>query len=281
LYRDCVPSRQLATWLCAALIPTLLQLAAGIGWPTAAVITVVCCGVVFAVWKWGKSPKQPVLAVLLYLYVIVLLWSLLPNAAFSWPGDNYPAVPLILLALAAWSANKGADAAARVGCVLFWFVLLIYLAVLASGTSEIKYRWLYPELSSDPWAAVALLLVPCTTLTLRKEGRGWTPRLLLPGIFLLAGAAVTAGILSPELAKVLPDTFYTAVRSLNLLGIAQRFEAVLSAGMTVGWFSLFAVLLSSAAGYAECIKPQWGKMGLWVSAVLSALGVLCNLHIIL
>ena len=279
MYRNSVPNRQLATWLCAALIPTLLQLAAGIGWPMAVIVAAVCTGVVSVVWKWGKAPEHRLLAGLQYLYIIVLLCTLLPYSAMSWPGDNDPAVPLILLALAAWSANKGADAAARVGCVLFWLVLIIYLTVLASGTSGIKINWLRPGNSADPLPAVVLLLIPCITLTLRKEKKGWSPRLLLPGIFLVAAAVITAGNLSPALAQRLPDPFYSAVRSLNILGIAQRFEAVLSAGMTVGWFSMFAVLLSSATGYAECIKPQLGKKGLWISAGLSALGMLCKLHI--
>lgn len=279
MYRNSVPNRQLATWLCVALIPTLLQLAAGIGWLMAVIVAAVCTGVVSVVWKWGKVPEHRAFAGLQYLYIIVLLCTLLPYSAMSWPGDNYPAVPLILLALAAWSANKGADAAARVGCVLFWLVLIIYLTVLASGTSGITIDWLHPGNSADPLPAVVLLLIPCITLTLRKEKKGWSPRLLLPGIFLVAAAVITAGNLSPALAQRLPDPFYSAVRSLNILGIAQRFEAVLSAGMTVGWFGMFAVLLSSATGYAECIKPQLGKKGLWISAGLSALGMLCKLHI--
>ena len=279
MYRNAVPSRQLATWLCTALIPVLLQLAADIGWFTAGITAIVCGAAVAAVWKWGKAPNHPVFACLQYIFIIVLLWNLLPHAALSWPGDNYPAVPLILLALAAWSAHKGAAAAARVGCVLFWLVLLIYLAVLASGTSDIEVKWLRPEVSAAPWSAATLLLIPSAVLHLREEGSGWMPRLLLSGILLLAGTAITAGVLSPELADNMPDPFYTAVRSLNLLGIGQRFEAVLSAAMTAGWFAVLTALLSTAAAHAERIKTQWGKPGLWGTAGLAALGMLCKLHI--
>ncbi len=279
MYRNTVPPRQLATWLCTALIPVLLQLAAGLGWLTAGITAIACSAAVAAVWKWGKAPDHPVVACLQYLFIIVLLWNLLPHAAHSWPGDNYPAVPLILLALAAWSAHKGAAAAARVGSVLFWVVLLIYLAVLAAGTSEINFAWLRPEVSAVPWTAATLLLIPSAVLHLRKEGSRWSLRLLLPGLFLLIGSVMTAGILSAKFASESHDPFYTAVRSLNLLGVAQRFEAVLSAAMTAGWFAALTALLSAAAAQAEQVKRKWSKPGLWVSAGLSALGMLCKLHI--
>lgn len=279
MFCNTVSTRQLATWLCTALIPLLLQLAAGAGWVTAGITAAISFAAVFAVWKWGKACQNPVIAGLQYLFIIVVLWNLLSGAAKCWPGDNDPAVPLILLALAAWSAQKGAAAAASVGCVLFWLVLLIYLAVLAAGTPAIKPAWLVPKAPADPWLALTLLLVPCAVLALRRKESQWNARLLLPGLFLLVGSAITAGILSPELASKLPDSFYTAVRSINLLGTAQRFEPVLSAAMTVGWFAILTVLLTSAASQAEQIKPQWSKPSLWIAYGVTALGALCKLHI--
>lgn len=279
MYRNTLTPGQLATWLCAALIPTLLQLAAGLGWLTAGITAAICCAAVFAVWKWGRVIKHPFLACVQYLYIIVLLWNLLPHAALSWPGDNDPAVPLMILVLAAWSAHKGAAASARVACVLFWFVLLIYPAIIASGITEMEWKWLRPNLGDAPWMAATLMLLPCAVLPLRQMPGGWKKRLLLPGAFLVISAAITAGIMSPELAQSLKDPFYTAAQSMHLLGFAQRFEALLSAGMTVGWFCLYAVLLSAAGAWAEQIKPRLSGVGLWLGTVLAALGMLCNLHI--
>ena len=280
MYRNILPSRQLSTWLCAALIPVLLQLTAGVGWLAAGIITVACGLTVAAVWKWGRVLNHPIFAGILYLYIIVLLMNLLPHAAAVWPGDNYPAVPLILLALAVWATRKGASAAARVGCVLFWIVLIIYPAVFLSGTQEINLHWLKPSMPENPWIAIPLLLLPCVALLLRKPQDGWNDRLLLPGAFLLAATIMTAGILSSKYANTLPDPFYTATQSISLLGVAQRFEALLSAGMTVGWFSLLSLMLSIAAACAEKMNPRWGSRGLWGAAVLAAAGMLCNLHII-
>lgn len=269
----------MTAWLSAALTPTLLQLASGVGWPAAAITAAVCSGAVFAVTKWGKFTRTPILMWLQYLYIVVLLCSLLPYAAYSWPGDNYPAVPLILLALAVWSANKGAQAAARVGCVLFWLVLGIYLIVLALGTGEVKMEWLRPMQAASSWQAVTLLLIPCGAMTVMGKASKWDIRLLLTAGIWILSTVVAAGVLSPERAKELSDPLYTTVRSLALPGIAQRFEALLSAGMTVGWFGLLTVLLTMSAGTIEAVKHAWGKKALWGCALLAGTGMLCNLHI--
>lgn len=279
MYRDTVSPRQLATWLCAALIPVLLQLAAGEGWVVASVVVTVCSALVVAVWKWGRTTANRFVCCLQYLYIIVLLWKLLPHTASAWPGDNFPAVPLITLILAAWSACKGAEASARVGCVLFWIVLITYLAVLASGTPEVKLHWLQPKLCASPWNAVVVLLIPGAVRHLQKEGHNYNLRLLLPGAFLMASVIMTAGILSADRTTQMKDPFYTAVQSIDLLRLAQRFEALLSAAMTAGWFSLLTLLLCANAASAQQIRTQWGRPGLWLTVAAAAVGLLCKLHI--
>lgn len=279
MYSKTLPSRQLATWLSAALIPVLLQLSVGDGWPAVSVAVIVGTVATITVWKWGKVPAHPIIAVLQILYILVLLMQLLPSIAFSWPGDNYPVVPLIVLALAAWSANKGASAAARVGCVLFWIVLIMYLIVLATATKEITFSWLRPDAFSFPWMSLAVILLPCAGIVMRCDESKWDPRVLLPGVLLLAGTCVTAGVLSPERVRELSDPFYIMSRSVNLLGIAQRFEAVLSAGMTVGWYSLVSATLSISAAWAEKVGAGLASGAVWGTAAAAAVGMLCNLHI--
>ena len=279
MFHNAVTMRQLAVWLSAALIPTLLQLSAGAGWMAAAITAAVCSCIAYAVTKWGRYPCGPVFALLQYLYIIVLLCNLLPYAAYSWPGDNYPAVPLILLLLAAWSAHKSAQAAARVSCVLFWLVLGIYLIVLALGTGEVRVDWLRPAQAAPPWQGGTLLLISSgATLAIGKQQK-WNFSMLLPAGFYILGTVVVSGVLSSERAYELPDPLYTTVRSLMLPGIAQRFEALLSASMTVGWFSLLTVLLTMSAGAIEAAKPAWGKKALWVATACAGAGMLCNLHI--
>lgn len=279
MYSDGLRTQQLSAWLASALIPVLLQLSGGIGWPSALLVVSVCSAATAAVWKWGRMPTNPVLGAIQSVYIVVLISQLLPRAAAGWPGDNYPAVPLILLALAAWSAQRGASAAARVGCVLFWFVLLIYLAVICAGINKVKIDWLRPTAVNISWSTLTMLLIPSTALNLRRESNEGLSRFLLPGVFLLAGTAITAGVLSAQQAQRFFDPFYTVSQCLDLFGVAQRFEAVLSAGMTAGWFCLLTYLLAQCAVCAEKIKRGWGRIAVYVCATGAAGLMLCNMHI--
>lgn len=189
------------------------------------------------------------------------------------------AVPLILLALAAWSSQKGLSASARVGCVLFWAVLAIYIIVIAAGAKEAQMQWLRPADTELDWDLIVLSLTPAAASILLKKERRWGPRLLLPGVFILCASAITAGVLSPMVANELENPFYEMSRSLNVFGVAKRFEAVVSAGMTVGWFGLLSLYLSICGKYFEGIRHGWGRIGVFVGALFSALWLLCNLHI--
>ena len=279
LHRESVPMGQLAAWICTALIPALLQLAAGVGWLAAIAVGVVCHCAVWAAIKWGKRVDKHLPCLLEYLYIVILLCSLLPWSAKCWPGDNDPVVPLILLALAAWSTQKGAQAAARVGCVLFWVVLGIYLTVLALGTGEVRPAWLKPAAATMPWPAAVLLLVPAGAARWLRNGEGWQRKLWIPSAFLILGAVVVAGVLSTGLAGRIEDPMYMAVQSLAIPGVMQRFEALVSAGMTVGWFALLTLLLSMAAAALEVLKPAWGRRSVWVTAAIAGMGLLCKMHI--
>lgn len=273
-----IPSRQLGAWLSAALIPVLIQLLGGTSWLNVGVAGILCGLLVWIVWRWGAPEKGRWLCLAESLYIIVLLGELAPCAAQCWSGSSYPAVPLVLLALAAWSANKGASAAGRVGCVLFWFVLIMYLTVFGVAAKEVNVRWLMPPGGGWSWKGTVLLLIPAAANVLRKEGR-WMPRLVLPALLCLIAAALTAGVLSAPVAAGTENAFYEMSRSLNLLGIAERFEAVISAGATVGWFSLMSLLLSVAAQLAETLHAGWGRAGVAVTAAGAAAWMLCGLHI--
>jgi hypothetical protein len=50
--------------------------------------------------------------------------------------------------------------------------------------------------------------------------------------------AVTAGVLSPELAAQSENAFYDLSRSVNILGVMERIEPLVSAAMTMGVFCL-------------------------------------------
>lgn len=197
--------------------------------------------------------------------------ELLPLAAQIWPGgDQYPAVPLLILALAAWSAQKGPTASARVGCVLFWFVLIMYLAVLGIGISSVKWKWIAPQSGPVRPLAALLLLIPAGAAAVKKERSGWKPRLLLPGLLLLSASMITFGVLSAKLAAGSENAFFDLSRSLEIAGTARRFEAVISAGMTVGWFSLLSLCLVLCAQSAGRIHERAARPAVYLAAAMSA-----------
>jgi hypothetical protein len=280
LYDHKLPHRQLTAWLAAALIPTTIQLTAGSSWLSVLLVAALCQLCVWFRWRFGTEPQGKRIT-LLHLGLLTLILGTAAQAAIqSWPTGAHPTVSAVLLLLAAWSAWKGTSAAARVGCVLFWFVLLLYLMLLGAGLKDISVQWLLPTKGDVNSFGIVLLLTPAgAAIHLYNKRESAKPRLLLIGLSCTLAAVVTAGVLSAQVAAGKQNAFYEMTRSLNLLGQARRFEAVLSAGMTVGWFLVFNLYLTTCAVLSERIKQGRGKWGI-LGATASALAILlCDLHI--
>ncbi|MBQ7346302.1 MAG: hypothetical protein IJW45_09635 [Oscillospiraceae bacterium] len=275
MFREKIPGKQLGGWIFAALVPVVIQLGAGGSWVETGVAALACGGAVWLVWRFGAQRIRWLCLPRLVL-TVVMVGVLVSNSAFSWPGDNYPAVPLILLALAGWSAWKGPSAAARVGCVLFWFVLLMYLVVFGAGLGSVKVGWLRPWWRGVDLEVVLLLLVPALAMVLLRSEERWSGRVALPGAFLVAASVLVSGVMSPALAE---EGFYEMSKGLELLGVVSRFEAVISAGMTLGWFSLLSLLLSVCGRLAEELRKGWGRWGVVAGATGGAVWMLCDLSI--
>ena len=280
MFREKIPARQLSAWLFAAITPPLIQLLGGTPWPLVVALTAISVIIVCIRWRWGGEITNRWLGLAHYAFLIILLGTLSAESAKGWPiGDNFPAVPLILLVLAAWSAQKGVSAAARVGCVLFWFILLMYLALFGAGVKNVQFHWIKPTSGRINWLSAIVLLTPAAAAVFLRNEDAFKPRLLLTGVFAICAALITAGTLSPQVANRMENAFYEMTRSLSIMGVARRFEAVVSAGVTVGWFLLLSLFLSVCGKLAEELNPEWGRIGVWVSAGLSASWLLCGLHI--
>lgn len=279
MFREGIPSKQLSAWLAAAAIPTLIQIMSGSPWVWTLIASIGSGAAVWLVWHFGvwKYPKW--VNIVQMLFVAVLLGDLLKKSGAGWPTGHQTAVPLILLALAVWSAQKGPSAAARVGGVLFWFIILMYLIVFGAGVKDIRVEWLKPKLSGWEWTGVVLLILPAGAAVLVQPIKRWGIRLVLPLIFVLVASLITSGVLSPEAAARADNPFYELSQSLNLFGIAKRFEAVISTAMTVGWFTLISLLLTLCGKYFEESFTKKGKAGVWIGALMSAVWMLCGLHI--
>ena len=277
--REALSDKRLAAWLFAAITPPAIQLIGGASWLWTLAVTAGCLFACLLCLGWGKQPRGRIVSILYWLTTLCLMGTLAGETMNSWQTGAHVAVPLVLLALAASSALKGPSAAARVGCVLFWFVLGIYLLVFGAGIREVRPMWLRPAKGTEPWLIIPLLLTPVGVIPLLKEKERRITGLPLIGIFVLLASVITLGVLSPMVAANTDNAFYEMTRSLSILETARRFEAVISAAMTVGWFALMSLYLTLCGHWAEEIKPGGRKTGIVLGAVVSGVLTLCDLHI--
>lgn len=187
--------------------------------------------------------------------VLVLSWTAcLADAAFPMM-DGFPGLGWALLALTAWGGQKGSAACARCGGVLCLFLLVLYGIIGIFAVPDVRGTYLLPggQWQESVWTLGLFLLpagvwfVPCTR---SRKGPAWQMAFLLPlfGAFL---AAVTAGVLSPELAARRTVPLYDLAKSVSIFGVVERIEPLLSAAMTMGVFSLMSSLVCSGQAIGE------------------------------
>lgn len=269
MYREALAVRKLKLWL-AALCPVAVQLAATADWWKSGAVTLLGLAVVWAVWRWGKFSGWASLcgAAILVLY----FGQILQGAAQVWKGNSYPAVPLFLLALAVWSVWKGAKAAACVGCVLFWVVLLIYPLVYGAAIRDVRWEWT-KEGGNIGWELWLLLLAPAMgKLLLNEKKTGALP--LITVVLTTLSGLLTAGILGSACDK----GFYEMVRAIDLLGVVKHFEALISAAATLGWFALASFTLTICGAAGEMLGRS-GRLFLLGGALLTMVWMLCKITI--
>lgn len=259
--KEATPARSYA-WLAVSMCAPLVQVAGGSNWTTVLVTGVICFVLAVAVFAFGVeiSAKWLLWSQLIWLSVVaseIATWT-----TAYWPQyRSFPVVPLALILVAFFAAVGGIDRASRAGAVLFWFLLLLYGAVLLAGMKEVELKWLAPgDVNLKPRLTLVLLL-PLLMMFHEKESRGvWKPLAAIL-VFGLLVSAITTGVLSPGIAEGSSSAFYEASRSLSLFGIVERFESVVAAALTLGYFCTLAYIFSTAAQLAGEIKPGWEKRG--------------------
>lgn len=280
MYSEKIPLHQLSAWLFAAMVPVVIQLTAGASW---VVVLVVATVGLLAFWlrkRWGAVPDGKIYPALIWITMVLLIGTLSEETIRCWPEGGHVAVPLILLGLALWSAWKGTKAVAGVGSVLFWFLLVLFLLLFGAGVREIKAGWLLPERSDISPMGCILLLSPLIALIhLNKKDTNKISSVAVTSVFCVVATIITAGVLSPAVASGKVNPFYEMTRSLTILGQARRFEAILSAGTTVGWFALFSLYLSVCGEMSERFAQGWGRKGILLAALTASALVLWNVKI--
>lgn len=294
--RDKLLPRQLcALAFCAFTVPAVGLLPRA-GWLWAS-IAAACCAAVLAVGVLLTRKKGGSAAALAAqsglgktLLAPLLLWNFLAlgmTARYlcgAYPdAGGFPLTGALLLLLAAYAANKGVSAVARVSAICFFFLIALYALVLGFAAPQLRPQWLAPQ-TKPAWTILPAVFSPACVLFLTGHctGRGKPAGWLLGGVALAFLAAfVAAGCLSPEVAGAESFAVYTVTKGLSLFGAMERFEALVSAALTAGGFTLLGLLCLTNA---ELIRALWpraekcsgvanfllGFAGIFTSGVLNA-----------
>lgn len=262
MYRETVPSRQLSAWIGAALCPTAVQLAATTGWRWTLICGVLCWAAIGLVWKWGSYGRW--VSIGAYILLVIFTGQIIKESATVWTGNSYPWIPLVLLALALWAALKGGSAAARVGCVLFWAVLIMYPVVFGAAIRDVDWQRSIKD-GEINWQIPVLLLLPALGKVLLRKEQPYPFRMIIPICLAVIGTLLTVGMGC--------ESLYEMIRSIDLFGAVKHFEAVVCAGATLGWFSVLSYCLSVCGGLGA------GRPSVITAALVISAWMLCDVHI--
>ena len=270
-----ISRRQLGAWLFAALSAPLAQIAGGVPWLAAVLLGTACLTVC---WLLGRNTVCPGkwVCIVEFAWIVCVLGGAARWIAGSWPiGNAYPAVPLVLLALAAASAAQGTAQAARAGGMVFWLLALVYCVVVFAGIGEADIKMIESVPGTADTRLIVVFLVPALIVFVPKMQR----KLSFRGLAAICGFAVAisvliAGSLSSTVAQSVDMPLYDWVRGLSLFDTVQRFEAIVSVALTMGWFSLLSFQMSVAGHLADRVNSGWYRMGVWVCAAMTGLSTL-------
>lgn len=203
------------------------------------------------------------------LWLAVVLSQFLSYSADCWPTaeKSTPIVPLVLLMLATISAARDWKFAASGISVLFWIMLFLLGIVLLAGVPNLKGEYLAIGTNEIKASVLFSLLLPAAASFMPCRKVKISP-LIMVAVIGTVIAIWVSGILSPNIASQVQWPFYEASRSVQLLNVAKRLEALTSAGVTIGNYALYSMLLRSARSIGD--KFQKGKETLVIIAVISA-----------
>lgn len=257
----------------AAMAAPLTQAASNCSWTAALSVAVLCT----LIWKGLQKleigyPQTRILAAVQWLWMLLIISEFLHWTMLYWPNyKSYYAVPLIILSLAAYTVSKGKECAARSGGILCWILTALLGVVLLSGIKEIKMENISMHWQMQTGYLVVVMLIPAVGISLGYlRGTSLTA-------YATATAFITMGVMSAELVKQYRVPFYEMSRSLSLLGFGKRFESLVAAGMTLGYYTLMTCLLTLAANNWE--RGKRVKRGVWVSGIFCALVFLSGMRL--
>ena len=277
-----ITSAQWSVWIITAMLGPVVFCANGDWYGS------ILAGAVFSFLGWlvcrvGRHWSGPVYCVVQILWLCTVLSQLLLGSAQCWPTAQNPTpiIPITILILACIAGLKGAECAANGIGVLFWVAAGLLATVILSGIGDMELSFIAPERQQPNYDLMRILLLPASAALLKREK---SPILPFAATALMAvGVSLwIAGLLSAGIAGNLNWPFYEAAKSVRLLDIARRFEALVSVGVTVGYYALFSLLLCEVGALGSEIGIRKGAVILAtvIAGVFTLLGFRLNAAIL-
>lgn len=189
-----------------------------------------------------------------FLLGIFLIGGIVVAAEKAFPEDGtFPFVSLGLLLLLYRSLIGEKDTGNMVSNVLGLMLLGLMGAVLLFGFSNVAWGELYPE--TFRWKRVWITAAIASPWWTEKGEQKWgwfsVSALVCVGMSILC-----RGILGAALTEYSGLPLYQAVQTIRILGILQRFEALLAAAVLLGTFAMLTKVGSIIRNAAETIMPK-------------------------
>lgn len=288
--------RQLCALLWTSLAAPLVTVAAAVSWPWVLAAAAAAALLLYSIYALARRLPQGLGAAPLLReawgpaarWLGLLSWAWFAAAAAlaasmavtAFPQDNaFPLIPLVLLILAAVAAGEGSAAACRFGATLFLAVAPLLALVLAFGAFGVELEHLSPAgKAGDAAAPLAVLLLPGAAFYVRDGLTGretpWKRWFLLAAGLAAAVSVVCVGFLGLPLAEASANAFWYMSRSISVLGVMERFEAVISAFLAISFCTLLAFLLTAAQKALSSAAPKAApKTAVWVTAAAAGAGL--------
>lgn len=267
-------------WMTAAMFAPAAQSLGSSPWPWTLALSLGAMAVFLCVematggcGQWGR-----VMAAVQFAFLAVCAGAVLRSVGVCWAkaADSW-VIPGVVLVLAACSAERGVSAGTRSGATLFWFIAIAFIVLAVFSVPDVEPKYLYPGKWESRGTDVGVLLIPGLTLLLpRQKGKNPWPWALT--IIVGAGliSVLTAGALSGDVAAGTKGAFFEMIRGVEILGVAERFEALVAAAMTLGWFCLLSLLLCAAGTMGKQVSKGTERLPVWLAAgvaVVVSLGI--------
>lgn len=259
--------RNKTAWFLTALAVPVMQAASGCSWLTAAALGILCLGVCAGL-EAMDVPETKWLSAVQWIWMTVVLSAALEWALYCWLSDS-PVIPGTLLLLAAWTAAGGEEQSLRAGSLLRFFLIALLGAVLFSGVWDIRGENLRPNWRMDNADLVTVLLLPAAGVCLGGKGAGSKLFLL---VLTIGVSVVVTGVLSGPFAAAQNSAMYELSKSVRLLGVAERFESLAAAGMTLGYYVFACWSLTLCGRWGKTVTGTETAGPVWLTAAASFAG---------